>query len=285
MPRTSYPSRFARLLVSGGLLLCLAGCQTIGTFNSSPFSGPSNQRDWAPPHSVVPTAKMRGDQVVKVYHVRNFRYASPEVYVPAFEDRVYDLNELQTVDFIVSPFNGHPDLAHTMLSFGFRGGDQLAVSVEARLENGESYSPLRGALNQYELIYVLADERDVIPLRTEARQSDVYVYRTNATPEEVRSLFQDIVQRVNHLANQPEYYHSLTNNCTTNIRDHVNRLRPGKIPWDLRVVLPGRSDQLAYDLGLIDRSLPFDQVRRLAKVNDRVAPALKLADFSQQIRR
>ena len=246
--------------------------------------GASLNRNWATPMAVLPRAQRRGDKV-KVYQVRNFRYASADTFVPDYYDRVYDLDKLAGVDFVVVPFRRARSLAHTMLSFVFEDGNNLAVSVEARLERGESYSPLGGALNQYELMYVVADERDVIPLRSEHRDSDVYIYRTKATPEEARQLLADVLDRVNRLAQRPEYYHTLTNNCTTNLLAHVNKIRPGRVAYGWQVLFNGHSDRLAYDLGLLDSDKPFEQTRRLAWSNDRVRQALATDGFSAQIRR
>ena len=188
-------------------------------------------------------------------------------------------------DFIVVPFKDAPNLAHTMLSFGFDDGHYLAVSVEVRLEEGESYSPVKGALRQYEIMYVVADERDLIQLRTQHRKADVYVYRTRATPDQARSLLMDMMQRVNQLAEKPEFYNTFTNNCTTNIVLHINHLRPGRVPYDIRVLLPGQSDRLAYDLGLLDTKVSFEETKLAARVNNLAEIHRDHPDFSQLIRR
>ena len=265
------------------LLALLLGCRSSA---SRALSGtaPSHDRNWQTPLAVLPRAKIAGDQV-KVYNVRDFRYAAPDVYIANYDDRIYDLRELKAVDFVVVPFRSMPSLAHTMISFGFEGDEHLAVSVEARLEEGEQYDPLKGALGQYELMYVVADERDVIPLRTEHRDVDVHVYKTRATPEQAQLLFADVVHRVNELARQPEFYHTLTNNCTTNIRDHVNRVFPNRVPWDFDVLLNGRSARLAYHLRLLETDQPFEEARRQALVNPRVPDAVRMSNFSAAIRR
>jgi hypothetical protein len=182
------------------------------------------------------------------------------------------------------PFNETPALAHTMLSFGFANGDYVGVSVEVRLERGESYSPTLGLFGQFELIYVVADERDLVRVRTEYRDVDVLVYRTRATPDQARRLLVDVMQRVNELRDKPEYYDTLSNNCTTNIVRHINTLAPGRVPYDYRVLLPGFADSLAYELGLLDNSRPFADLKQAARVNDL---ALRYKDdphFSQRIR-
>ena len=152
--------------------------------------------------AVLPYARLRGDRV-KVYNVRNCSYIDEETYVLNYDDRTYDLDDLETLDFVICPFTTAPSLAHTMLSFGFRDGRFLAVSVEVRLEEGEVYSTLGGAMRQFEIMYVVADERDVIKLRTEVREADVYVYRSRATKEQVRALFVDVLKRSQYTQETP----------------------------------------------------------------------------------
>ena len=137
----------------------------------------------------------------------------------------------------------------------------MGVSVEIRKERGEAFNPMKGLLRQYELMYVVADERELILRRVLFDLCDVYVYRTPAKPEQARALFCDVMRRVNKLADRPEFYDTLTNNCTTNIRNHINRLEPDEVPYDYRVLLPGYSDRLAYDLGLLATDRSFEETR------------------------
>ena len=177
---------------------------------------PSNLRNWVPSLAVMPTAELAG-QALTVRNIRYCNYLSEQDYIVRYYDKTFDLNRLQSVDFLVVPFKDVPSLAHTMLSFGFGEQGYLVVSVEVRLEEDESYSPLKGGLRQYELMYVVADERDVIPLRTKYRDVDVYLYPTRATPDQTRWLLLDMLARANKLAVQPEFYDTFSNNCTTNI--------------------------------------------------------------------
>lgn len=152
------------------------------------------------------------------------------------------------------------------------------------LEHGETYSPVSGVLRQFEIIYVVADERDTIPLRTETRNVDVYIYRTRATPEQTRRLFIDMARRINSLIENPEFYDLITNNCTTNIIRHVNVLFPGKVPPDYRALLPGYADQLAFDLGLLETEVSFEETKRRAHVNGRVDGIIEDPEFGRKIR-
>jgi hypothetical protein len=246
---------------------------------------PSNDRDWSPDQAVLSSAEYSADgKTVTIRNVRHCDYRTEADYDVHHEDRTYDLSKLKSIDFIRVPFPEAPDLAHTMLSFGFDDRDYLAVSVEIRKEKGETYNPLLASFNKYEIMYVLADERDVIGVRANYRLNDVYVYPTRAKPEEVRAMFDDVMARVNQLLNEPEFYHTITNNCTTNIVRHVNRLAPNRIKYDYRVLLPGYSDRLAYELGLLDTDVSFEETRRRARVTDLAYRFRDSPDFSRQIR-
>lgn len=245
---------------------------------------PSNYRDWVPEQAKLATAEISPTSVT-VRNIRNCRYRAEDDFTVEHYDKTFNLDELNSVWFLVTPFPASPSLAHTMLSFGFADRDYLGVSVEIRREKGESYGPMRGSLRQFEIIYVVADERDLIGLRSNVRLNEVFLYRMKAGPEQARKLFLDVMNRTNQLAAKPEFYDTLTNNCTTNIMRHVNRIAPGAVPYDYRILMPGYSDQYAYDLGLIDSPLSFEETRMRARVNEMAYRYRDAADFSQQLRR
>jgi hypothetical protein len=245
---------------------------------------PSNDRDWTPEQAMLAYADVKGNRVT-VHNIRDCRWRTSDDFDLSYYDRTFDLDKLTSVDFIVVPFNEIPSLGHTMLSFGFKGEDHLAVSVEIRKERGEAFSPVKGFFQQYEIIYVVASEHDVIQRRVNCDLCDVYLHRSTATPEQARKLFVDVMRRVNKLAKEPEFYDTLTNNCTTNIRGHINNLKPDEVPYDYRVLLPGYSDRLAYDLGLIERYGSFEETRLHARVNYQAYLYRDDPTFSQKIRR
>jgi hypothetical protein len=260
-----------------------SGCTTV-----MKMSAPSNVRSWSDDQAVLPYAEFRGNEVV-VHNVRNCRYFDDETFIVQHEDRTYDLSRLQAVDFFMVPFENMPRLAHTMLSFEFATPDgppqYLCASIEIRKEQGETYAAWKGSARQYELMYVLADERDVVQVRTNHRGEDVYRYRTTATPEQARMLLVDVLARANQLAARPAFYDTLTNNCTTNLVDHINRIKPNRVVYDYRVLLPGYSDKLAYDEGLIVPYGTFEETKIRAYVNGKALAAANREDFSELIRR
>jgi hypothetical protein len=265
------------------LLLVLTGCASV-----EKRLAPSHFRDWVPEQALLPTVELSGNQAI-VHNVRNCKYFANDVYMVDYYDKTIDLNRVRGVDYIVVPFEGMPALAHVFLSFQIDGPDgkpeHLAVSVETRKERNEKYNPVKGSINQYELIYVVADERDVIQYRTVYNGEQVYLYRTTASPEAAQSLFVDVLNRVNLLAQRPEFYDTLTNNCTSNIVRHVNRIKPSRIVADYRALLPGYSDRLAYDEGLIERHGTFEQTKELAYINPLAQRYAGRDDFSELIRR
>jgi len=243
----------------------------------------SNDRDWQPEVSVTPSATLNGD-LVTIYGVRNFDYRSATDFTPRWEERTYDLRKLDSADFIAVYWAGKV-IAHMMVSFGFQGKDYLVVSIEMRKAKGKRYSTLAGLFRQYELYYVVADERDVIRVRTTYRepQEDVYVYRTNTPLRNIRRVFLDYIQKINDIRQHPRFYNTLTTNCTTTILMHT-RMNPESPPMSWKVLLSGYLPRYLYELGRVDATKPFSDLERLCHVNERAHAADKDPDFSQRIR-
>ncbi len=264
-------------------LLLGTGCKAFFINGISDRISPSNEREWSPEFAVLPLATLENDQV-HIRNIRNVNYVSEDDFIVKHFDRTVALKDIRSVDFIVTPFQNAPALAHTMLSFELADGNYLALSVEIRNELGEEYSPLLGISNQFEITYVIADEKDLIRLRTRHRDADVYVYPSIATPKQAQELFVDVLRRANELNDSPEFYHTIRNNCTTNLVDHVNRLNPDRIAFGWRVLLPGFSAEYAYDLGLLDNRIPFEDLKTVAYVNDLAEKYYEHPNFSQKIR-
>ena len=243
----------------------------------------SNDRDWQPEVAVAPWATIDGDRVT-IHGVRNFDYRTETDFVARWEDRTYDLRTLDSGD-LVAVYWGSPAIAHIMLSFGFGGRDYLAISIETRKEKGESYSTLAGFFRQYELVYVAADERDVIGVRTTYRQprEDVYVYRVRAPLVNIRRVFLDYVKSMNELRARPRHYNTLTTNCTTGVLLH-SRVNPESPPLSWKILLSGYVPEYLYGLGRFDGTRPFAELQRISRVNDRATAADRDPAFSQRIR-
>jgi len=241
---------------------------------------PRSKGDWAEGMAVLPRAEIVGDKLC-VRHVRNFSYSATGDPSPCYEERTYDLAKLSSLDFFLSHWSG-PVMAHTLVSFGFDDGQFLCVSVEARRQRWQSYSPLWGLFRSYPLMFVLGDERDILRLRTNIRRERVYMYRLRLPQANLRRLFLDYIRRVEALAAQPAWYNSVTSNCTTNLfyQGHAN------VPWWLKpgILLNGFSARTMYRLGVLNDRLPFKELQARSAIRERALAAGDAADFSQRIR-
>ncbi len=250
--------RLARIALGALAAIALSYLALVATIR------PSNQRDWSPDQAQLASAEILGDRL-KLRNVRNARYRSTEDYDVRWEERILDL-------------------AHTFLSFGFRDGQYIAISAEIRRERGEAFSPLKGMLRQYELIYIVGDERDLIGLRANHRRDDVYLYPVRTTPASMRELLLSMLDRANALTAQPEFYNTLSNSCTSNIVDHIDQIAPGRVPFSMKLLLPAHADDYAFDLGLIDTRLPRETYREAHRINDLALKHADREDFSAGIR-
>jgi hypothetical protein len=273
------PGRFRPLRRIGAAILITL---LIAWLAAHIFRTPSNDRTWSSDQLRLPVAEIAGDDVT-LRNIRNYSYRSEYDYTPGYYDRSFRLEDVVSVDYVVEPL-ASVAVAHTFLSFGLRDGGRIAISAEIRKEEGEQFNPLLGLFNEYELMYVVADERDVIKLRVLHRGNPVYVYPTTATAEQARVLLAGMLARLNSLAAAPEFYNTFTNSCATNVASQVNVVFPKRVPWDWRLLFPKESDAYAYELGLIDNSLPLDEVRKRYLVNDAVRKHADDEDFPSRIR-
>jgi hypothetical protein len=189
---------------------------------------PSNLRDWLPAELILPEVSLSGN-LVAIKNVRNHLWTTDTDLTPGYYDATYNLDEIESVHYIITPFSDYDGPAHTMLSFTFSGGQHVVISAEVRKERGEDFDAVKGILNQYELLYVIADEDDVIRLRTNFRKNSVYMYPIKVEKEKIQSLFRTMLIRSEKLRQEPEFYNTLWNNCTTSILIHANALRTEKL--------------------------------------------------------
>jgi len=242
---------------------------------------PRNDRDWQPDVARLPSMTRDGD-LVALHDVRDFDYRSETDFTEHWEDRTYDLSRVRGVDMFVS-YWGPTLIAHTIMSWEFDDGRHLAISIETRKEQGETYSALRGFFRQYELYYVVADERDVVRLRTNDRGEEVFLYRLRASAAQARAALESYLQEVDHISRTPEWYNAFTHNCTTTIRGHVQHAGVHN-PWNWRILANGKGDELLYSRGLINTSLPFAEVRTRSDITAKAKAADRDPAFSERIR-
>src|SRR5688500_3617113 len=229
---------------------------------------PSNERSWIPQQAVLPSASFNGN-TVHVTGIRNFDYEAPGQFTPAYYDRTFDLDMIESALFVLTPFSERwRGPAHSFVSFGFADSQFVAISVEARREPDETYDALTGLLKRFELLYVIGDERDLIGSRARFETTPVYVYPIRARKERIRQVFVDMLERANSLRAQPEFYNTITNNCTSNVVPHVNDVAPRRVPGGIKTILPGYTDEVAHRLGLIDTDLELEEARKRFRVNE-----------------
>jgi hypothetical protein len=244
---------------------------------------PSNRRDWQADVAVLPWATIQGPRVT-LHNIRNFTYRTEADFTPGYYDKTFDTAKLSSVDLLAVYWMGDA-IAHIMLSFGFGGSDYVIFSIETRKEKNEAYSSIKGFFKQYELIYVVGDERDLIRVRTDYRspQEDVYLYRLRIAPEGARLLFLEYVQKINQLRGEPEFYNTLTANCTTDVVG-LARALGGDIRYSWKVLLSGYAPQYVYELGKLDTRMPFPELRRQSLINRRAHEVGDDPAFSVKIR-
>jgi uncharacterized protein DUF4105 len=242
---------------------------------------PSHHRPWRPEVAVMPRAVIDGDRV-RLTGVRNFDYRTRNDFTVRYEEREVRLSHLTGIDFYLSYFTEGP-VAHTFLSFIFDNAPPLSISIETRPEVGEGFAPVASLFKQFELIYVVGDERDLVGVRTNHRREAVYLYRLNSSADDARRLLLIYLTRINELADRPEFYHLLTNSCTINIIRYANAAgRVGR--FDVRHLLNGLIDSYLYHSGRVDTTMPFDELRRRSQINEAAEAADGAPDFSERIR-
>jgi hypothetical protein len=240
---------------------------------------PRQYRDWKPEVALLPYATTEGE-VVTLHNVRNADYQSEDDFILRYDLRRLDLRNLRGLDIFIT-YWGSPYMAHPILSYDFGNDGHVCFSIETRPERGETYSALGGLYRQFELAYVVADERDVIRLRTNFRKGEeVYLYRLEAPF--IKESFLEYIRTINNLHETPRWYNAITDNCTSAIRHQ--RAASERPPWDWRMLVNGFADELLYERGTIDRSMPFPALKQRSHINERAHAANDAADFSARIR-
>ena len=242
---------------------------------------PSNDREWQPDVAQTAWADINGDEVT-IHNVRNCDYRTQTDFTPHWETRTVRLLQITGMDLAIN-YWGSPWIAHPIVSFQFSDGLPLCFSIETRKTIGQKYSALDGLYRQYTLIYVVADERDVIRLRTNYRREDVYLYRTLASPAQARERFLEYIKAMNMLHEHPRWYNEVTANCTTSIR--TQRSVSERAPWDWRMLINGKADELLYERHAIATGgLPFSELKERSLIDARARVADNDPNFSRLIR-
>lgn len=255
-----------RLRILGRSLLGLIVVFAVIQLALIAFLKPSHDRNWTVLTKELPQITFSGSTVT-IQNFRDFRFEPDGTPIPHYTTETFDLDELEGAWFVMEPFSKWKGSAHTLVSFQFKGPRYLAVSVEARFEEGEPFNGFTGLFRQYELWYTIGSERDLLGLRTNVRKEPMSLYPVNTTPDRARAVLVSMLEGAEDLRNKPEFYHTLTNNCTSRLFYHVNKMVPGTVPFGWRTIFPGYADWLAYEKGLIATDLPYDQIRAAYSIN------------------
>jgi len=242
---------------------------------------PSNDGAWQPDVAQTAWADINGD-VITVHNVRNCEYRTETDFTPRWETRTVQLSHIEGMDVAIN-YWGSPWIAHPIVSFQFGDALPLCFSIETRKTIGQSYSTVQGFYRRYTLIYIIADERDCIRLRSNYRGEDVYLYRTLASPDQARQRFREYINTLNALHEHPRWYNAVSSNCTTAIR--AQRAVDKRAPWDWRMLINGKADEMLYqDHAIATGGLPFAELKQHSLINRRARGVDQDPDFSRIIR-
>jgi len=252
------------------------------------FDKPPLNGDWQNQLATISTAEFNGDMVT-VKNVRNYRYFPTEDDMhPAYYDKTYNLNEVKNIWYITEPFNENKVAAHTFTSFEFNNGDFLSISIEARKTKDQKYSVWKGMLHSYPLVYMAADERDVVLMRANMRKDRVYVYPVKLEKKEnAKLLLADMLKKMNELTTtKPVWYNTMFANCTSSIVGHINKLTPGRVSmFSWQLLLTSSADELALKRGLLDTDLPIEKAREKYNINEISEKVGDVPSYSVDIRK
>jgi hypothetical protein len=261
----------------GRVLVLIAFVGIVGWWSTL---RPTQDANWQPDVARLPHAIMQGDRIT-VHDIRNFDYRTTSDFTPQYDTQIFDLANLRGVDLFIN-YWGSPYMAHPIVSFDFGPQGRLCFSIEIRPKVGQAYSPLGGLYRRYELIYIAANERDVIRLRTNCKHEDIYLYRLKLPLSDVQTRFMEYLHRINELYERADWYNEVTENCTTSIR--AQHARSQRLPWDWRMLVNGFMDQMLYERDMLAGNLPFAELKERSQINERALGAGDSPDFSERIR-
>ena len=247
---------------------------------------PQNERNWVNDNAQLTRAHIEGN-TVRLENVRDFHWRTTTDYDESWVERTVRIDQVSRIWLVLEYFEpNRPEIAHTLLSFEFEDGQRLACSIEVRREQGERFHPLKGLTKQFELMYVWATEADAIGVRARCRTRSVtHLLEGKVLREESKpALFLSYLKRTNALVENPEWYNTITNTCTTNLVQHINDIYPGRVPMGLAWLLPGLSPEMMERENLIhiEEDLPTTMER--SRIDERALAWDGEGDFGDWVR-
>jgi len=245
---------------------------------------PSLSRNWSPDQAVMPSIHFMDKGKVRINNIRDINYRTTRDFDLNFYDRTIKLDDVESAWLVISPFASF-GVAHTFVSFGLKDGTYLSISIEVRRKKGMRFNAVKAFFRQFEMMYVIADESDVIKVRTNTIGATVRIFPIQAEKKRVQDVFLDMLKRADKLGKEPEFYNTIWNNCTTNIIKHTKRFSDKPIPfWDYRYLIPEDIDKIAYKLNMIDTNLPYKEARKHFDISEIARASENSKDFSKAIR-
>jgi len=228
---------------------------------------PSHERDWEVGQEVLPKIEIKGEEII-IDNFRNFDWKESDKVEKNYETRKLKLNQLEDIDIFISHFDDFEGMAHIFISFGFSNGEQVVISAETRREQGENFSPILGLLRQFEFLYVVGSEKDIIGLRTDLRDERVYLYPSIVTPETAQKIFLEITEDVNKVYEKPRMYNTFTRNCTNELTRKVENVSDADFPVTWKTVLPGYFDEILFEMNLLKTDVSFKETKKRSLIDN-----------------
>lgn len=245
---------------------------------------PTHNKIWRKEQNLLPHAKINNN-LITIYNIRNCVYKSKKDFSANYYNKTFDLNKISSLDFIVQPFGSWVIAAHTFLSFGFEDGSYVSISIEARRKKNVEFSTWKGLLNIFEIIYIVADEKDILKYRALHLKDKLYLYPINIRKSKNQELFKEFINKINKIYEKPEFYNTFTNTCSTNIVRHIQNISSTfKIKVGLRVLFPALSAKMVYKLGKINTFSKYNRIKAEHYINDKINHYKNSENFSKKIR-
>jgi hypothetical protein len=227
---------------------------------------PSLSRTWDEDVRVLAGVELNPDGAVTLTDVRDWSYAVDSIVAQSYFDATFEPTDIVDVWMYEQVLDGERGLiAHTFVVFEFDStyGERrfLGLSVETRREVGETYSLVGGMLRKFEVTHIWATEHDLVTRRVLYLDYPLTRFRLVLTPEQRARVFVRFAEETRALAAEPDWYNTVTRNCTSSLVRYANESRPGAIPWHYSWVLTGRMDEYLAELGYIDPSYRLDVTR------------------------
>lgn len=245
---------------------------------------PSLYRDWEPQDAILPEISWSWN-IVNIKNIRDHKWIDDKNFEANYLEKSYNIDEIEWLHYLITPFSDFVGPAHTMLSFSFSNGEKIVISAEIRKEYGENFDAIKWIMNQFEIQYVIATEDDVVKLRTNYRKNDVIMYPIDTPKEKIAHIFRSMLVRADKLTREPEFYNTIWNNCTTSILRHANAFREDKIGWSKYLILPAHSDEILFSENLVKTNLPIEEARKFYNISEKARNIAEWENFSEIIRK